>query len=170
MAVETFYRPRTDAPERPAFVPQELTKTQRDVLQFRVFGIDAETAAKALAISPHTVHTRIRKVRERMQANSLIEASLRAVRYGLVDPPKITLDDYAAVFSLSPAERRVGRQLIEAEGKNSSDAEIASALDISPHTVSIYLARLHRKLNTTDRVHAAVILQETLKEETADER
>jgi DNA-binding CsgD family transcriptional regulator len=52
-------------------------------------------------------------------------------------------------LGLSGREREIVGSMIE--GK--SEAEIASHLGISPHTVHTHLERLHRKLKVTSRPH-----------------
>lgn len=157
MVKETFsraYRPIEEAPIG-LVTP---SKPVSDALQFRVFGFQNETTARILRKSPHTIHTQLGTARENMQAISTTQAALRAVHYGIVDAPKITDFYHDAIDSLSKTEERVGRLLVEDDGKRQSDKEIAIMLGISENTVHTYMRRLYKKLATHDRLHATVIL------------
>jgi two-component system NarL family response regulator len=61
-----------------------LTKREREVLQGVAAGLSEKKLAETLSLSPHTVHTHIKKIYRKLQVNSRAEAVLKARNKGIV--------------------------------------------------------------------------------------
>jgi two-component system NarL family response regulator len=61
-----------------------LTKREREVLQGVASGLSEKKLADTLSLSPHTVHTHIKKIYRKLQVNSRAEAVLKARNKGIV--------------------------------------------------------------------------------------
>ena len=66
------------------------------------------------------------------------------------------LDANDPIHSLSPRETEILRQIAKGE----SNKQIARTLDIAETTVKIHVQHILRKLNLSNRVHAAVYASE----------
>jgi len=61
-----------------------LTKREREVLQGVASGLSEKKLADTLSLSPHTIHTHIKKIYRKLQVNSRAEAVLKARNKGIV--------------------------------------------------------------------------------------
>jgi len=61
-----------------------LTKREREVLQGIASGLSEKKLADTLSLSPHTIHTHIKKIYRKLQVNSRAEAVLKARNKGIV--------------------------------------------------------------------------------------
>jgi len=61
-----------------------LTKREREVLQGIASGLSEKKLAVSLSVSPHTIHTHIKKVYRKLQVNTRAEAVLKARNKGIV--------------------------------------------------------------------------------------
>lgn len=61
-----------------------LTKREREVLQGIASGLSEKKLAASLSLSPHTIHTHIKKIYRKLQVNSRAEAVLKARNKGIV--------------------------------------------------------------------------------------
>jgi two-component system NarL family response regulator len=61
-----------------------LTKREREVLQGIASGFSEKKLADTLSLSPHTIHTHIKKIYRKLQVNSRAEAVLKARNKGIV--------------------------------------------------------------------------------------
>lgn len=61
-----------------------LTSREKEVLQGVASGLSEKKLAENLAVSPHTIHTHIKKIYRKLQVNSRTEAVLRARNRGIV--------------------------------------------------------------------------------------
>lgn len=61
-----------------------LTKREREVLRGIAAGLSERKLAVDLGVSPHTVHTHIKKIYRKLQVNSRAEAVLKARNKGIV--------------------------------------------------------------------------------------
>lgn len=66
---------------------QRLTPREREVLEHLVQGRTHQQIARELTISPETVQTHIRNLLGKLAVSSRLEAVVKALRLGLVDPP-----------------------------------------------------------------------------------
>jgi DNA-binding NarL/FixJ family response regulator len=66
--------------------PPELTAREREVLSLIARGYRIAEAADVLGLSRHTVHGYLKAVYEKLHVSSRAEATLVAVRQGIVDP------------------------------------------------------------------------------------
>lgn len=66
---------------------QSITPREREVLQLLARGAGNRRIAKELGISPETVQTHIRNMLAKLAVGSRLEAVVKALRLGLVDPP-----------------------------------------------------------------------------------
>ncbi len=66
---------------------QTITPREKEVLQLLARGAGNRRIAKELAISPDTVQTHIRNILAKLAVGSRLEAVVKALRLGLVDPP-----------------------------------------------------------------------------------
>ena len=70
----------------PAAVLPELSPRELDVLEGMARGSTYRQIAETLTISPHTVHTHVRKLYEKLDARCRHDAVDTARRLGLIDP------------------------------------------------------------------------------------
>lgn len=61
-----------------------LTKREREVLQGIASGLSEKKLAEQMKVSPHTVHTHIKKIYRKLQVGSRAEAVLKARNKGIV--------------------------------------------------------------------------------------
>jgi two-component system NarL family response regulator len=61
-----------------------LTKRECEVLQGIASGLSEKKLAATLSLSPHTIHTHIKKIYRKLQVNSRAEAVLKARNKGIV--------------------------------------------------------------------------------------
>lgn len=61
-----------------------LTKREKEVLQGVASGLSEKKLAESLSVSPHTIHTHIKKIYRKLQVNSRAEAVLKARNKGIV--------------------------------------------------------------------------------------
>ena len=61
-----------------------LTRREREVLQGIASGLSEKKLADTLSLSPHTIHTHIKKIYRKLQVNSRAEAVLKARNKGIV--------------------------------------------------------------------------------------
>jgi len=61
-----------------------LTRREREVLQGVASGLSEKKLADTLSLSPHTIHTHIKKIYRKLQVNSRAEAVLKARNKGIV--------------------------------------------------------------------------------------
>ncbi len=61
-----------------------LTKREKEVLQGVASGLSEKKLAEGLSVSPHTIHTHIKKIYRKLQVNSRAEAVLKARNKGIV--------------------------------------------------------------------------------------
>lgn len=61
-----------------------LTKREKEVLQGVASGFSEKKLAESLSVSPHTIHTHIKKIYRKLQVNSRAEAVLKARNKGIV--------------------------------------------------------------------------------------
>jgi two-component system NarL family response regulator len=64
--------------------PSALTSREREVLQGVAAGLSERKLAEKLSVSPHTVHTHIKKIYRKLQVGSRAEAVLKARNKGIV--------------------------------------------------------------------------------------
>ncbi len=64
--------------------PSALTKREKDVLQGVASGLSERKLAEELQVSPHTIHTHIKKIYRKLQVSSRAEAVLKARNKGIV--------------------------------------------------------------------------------------
>ena len=64
--------------------PSALTSREREVLQGVAAGLSEKKLAEKLSVSPHTVHTHIKKIYRKLQVGSRAEAVLKARNKGIV--------------------------------------------------------------------------------------
>jgi two-component system NarL family response regulator len=64
--------------------PSALTSREREVLQGVAAGLSEKKLAESLSVSPHTVHTHIKKIYRKLQVGSRAEAVLKARNKGIV--------------------------------------------------------------------------------------
>ena len=69
---------------KPARTPSALTSREREVLQGVAAGLSEKKLAEKLSVSPHTVHTHIKKIYRKLQVGSRAEAVLKARNKGIV--------------------------------------------------------------------------------------
>ena len=69
---------------KPARTPSALTSREREVLQGVAAGLSEKKLAGKLSVSPHTVHTHIKKIYRKLQVGSRAEAVLKARNKGIV--------------------------------------------------------------------------------------
>ncbi len=67
---------------------EQLTDRERQVLQGLANGRDHRAIAREFGISPETVQTHIRNLHAKMGVGSRLEAVVKAIRMGLVEPPR----------------------------------------------------------------------------------
>lgn len=65
-----------------------LTGRELQVLELLAEGADGRHIARDLGISPHTAETHIRNLLGKLDARSRLEAVVKALRLGLVNPPR----------------------------------------------------------------------------------
>ncbi len=65
-------------------IPSALTSREREVLQGVAAGLSEKKLAEKLSVSPHTVHTHIKKIYRKLQVGSRAEAVLKARNKGIV--------------------------------------------------------------------------------------
>jgi two-component system NarL family response regulator len=61
-----------------------LTRREKEVLQGIASGLSEKKMADTLSLSPHTIHTHIKKIYRKLQVNSRAEAVLKARNKGIV--------------------------------------------------------------------------------------
>ena len=61
-----------------------LTKREKEELQGVASGLSEKKLAESLSVSPHTIHTHIKKIYRKLQVNSRAEAVLKARNKGIV--------------------------------------------------------------------------------------
>lgn len=61
-----------------------LTSREKDVLQGIASGLSEKKLAEQLGVSPHTIHTHIKKIYRKLQVSSRAEAVLKARNKGIV--------------------------------------------------------------------------------------
>lgn len=66
---------------------QSITPREMEVLQLLARGADNRRIGKELGISPETVQTHIRNMLAKLAVGSRLEAVVKALRMGLVEPP-----------------------------------------------------------------------------------
>lgn len=66
---------------------QSITPREKEVLQLLALGAGNRRIAKELGISPDTVQTHIRNMLAKLAVGSRLEAVVKALRLGLVNPP-----------------------------------------------------------------------------------
>lgn len=66
---------------------QSITPREKEVLQLLARGAGNRRIARELGISPETVQTHIRNMLAKLAVGSRLEAVVKALRLGLVDPP-----------------------------------------------------------------------------------
>lgn len=66
---------------------ESITAREREVLQLLADGLDNRAIATRLGISPQTVRTHIGNLLAKLAVSSRLEAVVKAVRLGLVEPP-----------------------------------------------------------------------------------
>lgn len=66
---------------------QSITPREKEVLQLLARGAGNRRIARELGISPDTVQTHIRNMLAKLAVGSRLEAVVKALRLGLVDPP-----------------------------------------------------------------------------------
>jgi two-component system nitrate/nitrite response regulator NarL len=76
---------RQSATPDAAFLAEQLTSRERDVLALLVRGADSHTIASALRISPNTVRTHVQSILTKLHVHSRLEAATFAVRHGMLD-------------------------------------------------------------------------------------
>ncbi|MCA9641008.1 MAG: response regulator transcription factor, partial [Myxococcales bacterium] len=69
---------------RPAASPELLSRRETEVLSFVEQGLSYKEIASNLNLSPHTVHSHIKKIYEKLQANGKHDALEKARRKGLI--------------------------------------------------------------------------------------
>ncbi|MGE0327484.1 MAG: response regulator [Polyangiaceae bacterium] len=69
---------------RPAANPEILSRREAEVLSFVEQGLSYKEIANNLHLSPHTVHSHIKKIYEKLQANGKHDALEKARRKGLI--------------------------------------------------------------------------------------
>lgn len=67
---------------------QSITPREKEVLQLLARGAGNRRIARELGISPDTVQTHIRNMLAKLAVGSRLEAVVKALRLGLVDPPE----------------------------------------------------------------------------------
>ncbi len=77
---------QSETPDR-AFLAEQLTSRERDVLALLVRGAGSDAIASALGISPNTVRTHVQSILTKLQVHSRLEAATFAVRHEMVDAP-----------------------------------------------------------------------------------
>ena len=71
-----------------AFMADQLTYRELDVLGLLAEGVRGEEIATRLSISRNTVRTHVQNILTKLQVHSRLEAATFAVRHGIVDPPR----------------------------------------------------------------------------------
>jgi two-component system NarL family response regulator len=69
---------------KPVRAPTALTSREKEVLQGVAAGLSEKKLAEKLGVSPHTVHTHIKKIYRKLQVGSRAEAVLKARNKGIV--------------------------------------------------------------------------------------
>jgi DNA-binding NarL/FixJ family response regulator len=69
-----------------------LSRRESEVLRLAAEGAREEQIAQALCLSPNTVKTYLRRIREKLQAGSRGEAVRRGYEQGLIPPPSTPID------------------------------------------------------------------------------
>lgn len=64
--------------------PAKLTSREKEVIQGIASGLSEKKLAKELSLSPHTIHTHIKKIYKKLQAKTRAEAVLKARNRGIV--------------------------------------------------------------------------------------
>lgn len=67
---------------------QQISLREREVLELLADGADNRRIARELGIKPNTVQTHIRNLMAKLNVQSRLEAVVKAIRLGLVDPPR----------------------------------------------------------------------------------
>lgn len=67
---------------------ETITQREHEVLQHLAEGGDNLSIGRRLGISPQTVQTHIRNILAKLAVGSRLEAVAKALRYGLIDPPR----------------------------------------------------------------------------------
>lgn len=76
--------PRTDEQRHAAFLAEQLSPRELEVLALLAEGAGSESIAKSLGVSPNTVRTHVQSILTKLQVHSRLEAATFAVRHGLV--------------------------------------------------------------------------------------
>ncbi|MCC7107093.1 MAG: response regulator [Chloroflexi bacterium] len=71
----------------PAQTTDQLTPREQEILQLLAEGIDGPDLADRLVVSPHTLRTHVKRILEKLDAHSKLEAVVIGLRTGLVNPP-----------------------------------------------------------------------------------
>ncbi len=79
---------RTPEEQNAAFLAEQLTRREREVLALLVEGASGHAIAERLRISPNTVRTHIQSILTKLQVHSRLEAVTFAVRHGIVEAPR----------------------------------------------------------------------------------
>jgi DNA-binding NarL/FixJ family response regulator len=64
-----------------------LTAREREILGYLLEGTDGRIIARRLSISPETVQTHIRNLLAKLGVSTRLQAVVKAIKLGLVDPP-----------------------------------------------------------------------------------
>jgi two-component system, NarL family, nitrate/nitrite response regulator NarL len=112
-------------------------------------------------ISPEMMGKLVRLLRHAEAPLPSAQPSLQSLpetasAHDVVARPVLTVDPDDPIHSLSPREKDILRLI----AKGDSNKHIARALDIAETTVKIHVQHILRKLNMTNRVHAAVYATE----------
>jgi DNA-binding NarL/FixJ family response regulator len=71
----------------PTQTTDQLTPRELEILQLLAEGIDGPDLADRLVVSPHTLRTHVKRILEKLDAHSKLEAVVIGLRTGLVNPP-----------------------------------------------------------------------------------
>lgn len=67
---------------------EQVSAREREVLELLAQGADNRRIARTLGITPNTVQTHIRNLLAKLNVQSRLEAVVKAIRLGLVEPPR----------------------------------------------------------------------------------
>ena len=82
----SYNPPNPDPPP----LTQTLTEREQEVLRLVALGWDTPRIAGELGISRHTVRNHIRNLRQKLQANTKLEAVVTGIRLGILPVSKLS--------------------------------------------------------------------------------
>ena len=125
-----------------------LTDREVDILRRQAAGQKQHEIAPTVFMTPSGVDSASRRIVKRLGARNLPNAIHIAHQLGLLDPP-------AGVRMPAPLV-----EVLEMIADGCTNAEIATRLGRSQHTVADQVREARRRLGARDRAHAAVLAVE----------